>query len=111
MFEKLERLKNQYEELAARMERPEVYSDAAAFAACEREARELRPLVEAYRAWIAAGEDMDAATELGDEEEFRAAPSDALVVAHDGAEAAASRRRHEVASVGDDDGRRGETSH
>ena len=73
MFEKLERLKNQYEELAARMERPEVYSDAAAFAACEREARELRPLVEAYRAWIAAGEDMDAATELGDEEEFRAA--------------------------------------
>ena len=73
MFEKLERLKNQYEELAARMERPEVYSDAAAFAACEREARELRPIVEAYRAWIAAGEDMDAATELGDEEEFRAA--------------------------------------
>ena len=73
MFEKLERLKNQYEELAARMERPEVYSDAAAFAACEREARALRPLVEAYRAWIAAGEDMDAATELGDEEEFRAA--------------------------------------
>ncbi len=73
MFDKLERLKNQYEELTARMERPEVYSDAAAFAACEREARELRPLVESYRAWIAAGEDMDAATELGDEEEFRAA--------------------------------------
>ena len=73
MFEKLEKLKNQYEELSARMERPEVYSDAAAFAACEREARELRPLVEAYRAWLAAGEDMEAATELGDEEEFRAA--------------------------------------
>ena len=72
MFEKLEKLKNQYEELSARMERPEVYSDAAAFAACEREARELRPLVEAYRAWLAAGEDMEAATELGDEEEFRA---------------------------------------
>ena len=73
MFDKLERLKNQYEELKARMERPEVYSDASKFAACEREARELRPLVEAYRAWIAAGEDMEAATELGDEEEFRAA--------------------------------------
>ena len=73
MFDKLERLKNQYEELTARMERPEVYSDAAAFAACEREARELRPLVEAYRAWIAAGEDMSAAEELDDEEEYRAA--------------------------------------
>lgn len=73
MFEKLEKLKNQYEELTARMERPEVYSDAAAFAACDREARELRPLIEAYRAWIAAGEDMEAATELGDEEEFRSA--------------------------------------
>ena len=76
MFEKLEKLKNQYEELSARMERPEVYSDAAAFAACEREARELRPLVEAYRAWLAAGEDMEAATELGDEEEFRAAKAE-----------------------------------
>lgn len=73
MFEKLEALKKRYEELAARMERPEVYSDAAQFAACEREARELRPIVEAYRAWIAAGEDMEAAKELGDEEEFRAA--------------------------------------
>ena len=76
MFEKLEKLKNQYEELCARMERPEVYSDAAAFAACEKEARELRPLVEAYRAWLAAGEDMEAATELGDEEEFRAAKAE-----------------------------------
>lgn len=73
MFEKLGKLKNQYEELTARMERPEVYSDAAAFAACDREARELRPLIEAYRAWTAAGEDMEAATELGDEEEFRSA--------------------------------------
>ena len=73
MFEKLEKLKNQYEELCARMERPEVYSDASAFAACEREARELRPIVEAYRAYLAAGEDMAAAQELDDEEEFRAA--------------------------------------
>ena len=73
MFEKLEQLKKQYEELTARMDRPEVYSDAAAFAACEREARGLRPIVGAYCAWIAAGEDIEAAKELGDEEEFRAA--------------------------------------
>ena len=73
MFDKLDGLKKRYEELTARMERPEVYSDAAAFAACEREARELRPLVEAYGAYLAAGEDMEAARELGDEEEYRAA--------------------------------------
>lgn len=73
MFDKLGKLKNQYDELCARMERPEVYSAAAAFAACEREARELAPVVGAYEAWLRAGEDMTAATELGDEEEFRAA--------------------------------------
>ena len=73
MFSRLDKLKNQYEELCARMERPEVYSDASAFAACEREARELRPIAEAYRAYLAAGEDMAAAQELDDEEEFRAA--------------------------------------
>ncbi len=73
MFDKLERLKNQYDELTGRMERPEVYSDVSAFSKCEREARELRPIVEAYRAWLAAGEDMAAAQELGDEEEYRSA--------------------------------------
>ncbi len=76
MFDKLAKLKNQYEELRARMERPEVYSDAAAFTACEREARELAPLVAAYEAWRRAEEDMAAATELGDEEEFRAAKAE-----------------------------------
>ena len=76
MFEKLEKLKNQYEELQARMARPEVYSDAAAFAACDREARELAPIVEAYRAYQTACDDMDAALELGDEEEYRAAKAE-----------------------------------
>ena len=76
MFEKLEKLKNQYEELSARMARPEVYSDAAAFAACDREARELAPIVEAYRAYQTACDDMDAALELGDEEEYRAAKAE-----------------------------------
>ena len=76
MFEKLDKLKNQYEELTARMERPEVYSDAAAFADCDREARSLRPVVEAYRAYLAAQQDIDAALELGDEEELLAAKAE-----------------------------------
>ena len=73
MFDKLRELKNQYDEICARMEQPEVYSDAVKYAEYGREARELAPLAETYAAWIAAGEDMDAATELGDDEEYRAA--------------------------------------
>ena len=51
MFERLYTLKNQYEELLRRMEMPETYSDPKLYARCEREARELQPLVEAYAAW------------------------------------------------------------
>ena len=73
MFEKLSELKKQYDEICARMELPDVYSDAAKYAGYGREARELEPIVTAYCEWLAAGEDMSAATELGDEEEYRAA--------------------------------------
>ena len=52
MFDKIcIRLKNQYEELLRRMEMPETYSDPKLYARCEREARELQPVVEAYAAW------------------------------------------------------------
>ena len=55
MFERLAGLKNQYEELLRRMEEPETYSDPKRYAKCEREARELQPIVEAYAAWRKAG--------------------------------------------------------
>ena len=71
MFEKLSLLKKQYEELIARMELPQVYSDAAAFAKCDREAKELFPVVDAYTRYLSAGEDMDAALELMDDAEMR----------------------------------------
>ena len=58
MFEKLDALKNQYDELTARMELPETYSDAALYARCEREARELAPIVSAYTAYKKAEADM-----------------------------------------------------
>ena len=76
MFDKLKLLKNRYEELTERMQRPEVYSDAARFAECDREARELAPIVEAYRALLAAEDDIAAAQELGDEEEYRSAKAE-----------------------------------
>ncbi len=69
MFEKLRLLKKQYEELMRRMEEPSVYSDSAQYARCDREARELQPVVEAFCAWERVCDEMDSALELmGDPE-------------------------------------------
>ena len=76
MFEKLKTIERRHEELLALMERPENCADPAAFSALDREERSLRPLAEAYRAWIAAGDDMAAARELGDEDEYRSAEAE-----------------------------------
>ena len=71
MFEKLDALKNQYDELTARMELPETYSDAALYARCEREARELAPIVSAYTTYKKAEADMAGAKQLMDEPELK----------------------------------------
>ena len=71
MLDKLRILKNQYEQLQRRMEEPETYSDPALYARCEREARELAPIVEAYCEYERAEEDMRAALELMDDAEMR----------------------------------------
>ena len=71
MFEKLKLLKNQYEELCRRMEEPETYSDPALYAKCDREARELAPVVEAYTAYEQAQSAMASALELMDDAEFK----------------------------------------
>ena len=71
MLDKLRILKNQYEQLQRRMEDPETYSNPALYARCEREARELAPIVGAYCEYERAGEDMRAALELMDDAEMR----------------------------------------
>ena len=71
MLDKLRMLKNQYEQLQRRMEEPETYSDPALYARCEREARELAPIVGAYCEYERAEEDMRAALELMDDAEMR----------------------------------------
>ena len=71
MFEKLRLLKNQYEQLQRRMEEPETYSDPALYARCERESRELAPIVEAYCEYERAESDMSSALELMDDAEMR----------------------------------------
>jgi len=70
MTERLKRIKNQYEELCRRMEEPETYSDPAVYARCEREARELAPLAEAYTAYEQAGFRMRSAHEMLHDEEL-----------------------------------------
>ena len=71
MLDRLKRVKNQYEELMRRMEEPETYSDPALYAKCDREARELRPLAEAYTAFEKAESDMEGARELMNDAEMR----------------------------------------
>ena len=71
MFDRLRRVINQYEELLRRMEEPETYSDPALYARCDREARELRPLAEAYAAYEKAGSDLEGARELMNDPEMR----------------------------------------
>ena len=71
MFDKLKAIKIQYEQLLARMQQPETYQDAALFARCDRESRELAPVVEAYNAYEKASRDMDSALELMNDAEFK----------------------------------------
>lgn len=69
MFEKLKLLKNQYEQLCARMEMPETYANPALYSRYERESRELAPVVEAYCAFERACAAMEEAMALmGDSE-------------------------------------------
>jgi peptide chain release factor 1 len=71
MFEKLKLLDNKYELLRARLEEPATYSDPAAYAKLEREARELQPLIEAYRAWTDAERTMEEALALMSDAEMK----------------------------------------
>ena len=71
MFEKLKTLNNKYELLRARLEEPATYSDPAAYAKYEREARELQPLIEAWRAYEQAGQTMEDALSLMSDPEMK----------------------------------------
>ena len=71
MFEKLIQLEKQYDLLCARMEEPTTYSNPASYAKYEREARELQPLIAAYRAYRQACDNMQQALELMSDGEMK----------------------------------------
>ena len=71
MFENLQLLQKQYEEIKERMERPEVYSDASVYAAYDKELREIAPVVTAYGMYRKAEREMSAAKELFDDPDLK----------------------------------------
>ncbi len=71
MLEKLQAVENRYEELCARSEQPDFYSDPKKAAALLREKNDLEPVVEAFRAYGTACRDMEDAQELMSDPEMR----------------------------------------
>ena len=71
MFDKLKDLEKQYELLCARMEEPSTYSDPAVYTKYEREAREIQPVVEAYRAYVKACNTIEESLELMSDPEMK----------------------------------------
>ncbi len=70
MFENLEPVKKQYEELNQRLLQPEVYSDAALYSRYQKELKEIKPVAEAYTEYLAAGEELNSLLELMEDDEM-----------------------------------------
>ena len=71
MLEKLRELSLRYESLETQLTDPAVYGDAGRLAAVNRELRELQPVVEAYRAYLAAERRREEAEALLHDPDFR----------------------------------------
>ena len=71
MLDKLQAVADRYEELCARSEQPDFYSDPQKAAAFLREKNDLEPVVEAYNAYRQADKDMLDAQELMSDPELK----------------------------------------
>ena len=71
MLEKLRAVENRYEELCAKSEQPDFYADAKKAAKLLREKNSLEPVVETYRAYALARQEMAEAEELMADPEMR----------------------------------------
>ena len=71
MLDKLQAVANHYEELCARSEQPDFYNDPKKAAAILRERNDLEPIIEAFRAYNQAQQDMDDAQELMSDPEMK----------------------------------------
>jgi len=64
MLDKLKNVADRYEAIISQLEDPAIYQDPARLAKLTREQKELTPLMEAYRAYRSAQEDMETAKEM-----------------------------------------------
>ena len=71
MLEKLAAVSNRFEELCARSEQPDFYNDPKKAAAILRERNDLEPIIEAYRAYRNAEQEMADAEELMSDPEMK----------------------------------------
>ena len=71
MLDKLQAVENRYEELCAKAEQPDFYEDPKRAAALLREKNDLEPIIEAYRAYRRAEQEMADAEELMSDPEMR----------------------------------------
>jgi len=71
MLDKLAAVENRYEEICARSEQPDFYNDPKKAAATLREKNDLEPIIEAYRSYRQAEQDMADAEELMSDPEMK----------------------------------------
>ena len=71
MLDKLKAVESRFEELCARSEQPDFYNDPKKAAAILRERNDLEPIIDAYRAYRQAEQDMADAQELMSEPEMK----------------------------------------
>ena len=71
MLDKLAAVENRYEEICARSEQPDFYSDPKKAAATLREKNDLEPIIDTFRAYRTARQEMDEAQELMSDPELR----------------------------------------
>ncbi len=88
MFESCADLLVEYNDVERQLANPDVHGDQAAARQLGRRYAELRPVVAAYREWLAASQDLAAARELGaDDQSF----ADEVAPLEERTEAAAER--------------------
>ena len=70
MFENLEPVKKEYEELTDRLNQPDVYSDAGEFSKVRKEINAIEPVVKAYMEYLACESDIREAVEMSGDPEL-----------------------------------------
>lgn len=71
MLDKLKQIEKRYEEIAQRLNQPDVYEDVAGFTKLQKEQNQLAPLIETYRAYQQCVSALEGAKELLNDPEVR----------------------------------------